>query len=440
MSLDHLPYRDFSDNKGPTTYVFYRMLDSFFGHNFFLWRLVFLGIIICCGLLLRSIALTALSRASSNAALLIFLLLSAQPSFQAFHASETIGVFFLLLSLYLLLCKNEQWNQGASGLSLAASALTSAMFLPAIPAFAVYFLAEKKLPSKSFLAGLFAPIVIFIIFLAVTSSLQDFIFWYFTYNLLYGQFVLQDGSTFTMSNFYTSPYFISFAFCAIFAFSIGYVKKNTPLLVILALFLISGATAFPRVMLTTPYHYYVAYVPFIAIGAASVFGFGLKHNTELSIIFISMFCLALIYSSFVSAPIPRYAPSVADNLFEQKLLSEKPYLANSSRVLAFGETMDPMKVYYLANSTYEGKYFFPFFFFSRYENLRADMESEFSRNLEEGKIDYIITDANWPREYWPSQIFRNALASNFSCIVEKSEFGERFYFQYCVRKNSDLPA
>ncbi len=434
MSLDKLPYLDLPDNKGIFTYLFYRGLDFFFPQNFFAWNAVFLLLALASAGCIWLIVKKKAGEEAALAAFAFYLALSLFPGIDTFGSSEAIGMPFLLASFALLYYNSKSARaQIAAGLLFSIPLLTNILFLPSLISLALFhFLGEFRLSRQFAIPAAFLPLV-FLLFLASTGSLPAFVEWFFTYNLAHSGAYYEDTpqSIIPLAGLLNVPLHILLALVlAVFYFP--QLRKFRILALCIAPLLLF--TVSKILLIVVPDHYSIATLPLYAISAGAVFssfrGFDGTMVRALLLSSLAFLSLAFLSQNLGSA---ETFPQHADLLYQQKFQSAYPAFQNSPNLLAVGQGLAFTRAYYLANSTYSGKYFFYFHIFSKVPFLRKEMDNDVLSAMANGSAKLIVTDADCPNIFCPTAEVSAGIASGYTCNRTDFGMGGEYNYSYCVR-------
>ncbi|VVB57686.1 Uncharacterised protein [uncultured archaeon] len=467
MTLAKLPYHDFSDNKGPFVYVFYRLLFSAFGLNTILWRLVFMGIIAASSILLYLIVRRAGARGGALAAMatyLAFMLNTALPDmggFVSFGITETVGMLFFLGSLALLLhrLKDKPASShppfsirpalcGPAGAVLAGvlfslALLTNSLFWPAPLALLIlWFFKQIKLDAP-FLLGAALPLLLFAAVLIQGSALTDYIKWTVGYNGSISTFVrlspLSAVVLLILLNFKRHALLLAAA--------LPFLRKNLASYRPLALAFLALA-ALPTLLRVVSglelIHYEILTLPLYALGLAALYETFSGIDRKLALVFIvCVLAATAAWFTYLNLDLPRqYAYGEARTQQIQQNLSS---LRGQS---IWAGDLGGDKLYSVLNATYPGKYFFSFFVFTSTPWLREDLIQDFTTQFRAGHVPYVVVTAPLQSirgipacyaedRYFPAPI-RQLIFDHYACRDTDLAFDQTHNITLCTQMNGSI--
>lgn len=434
MSFDKLPYRDLDDNKGIMTYLYYRGLDFFFGQNYLAWRICGMLMVILSALVFWRILRNRIGKEQALAGTAFFLAIELFPATVSFELSETIGLLPMLCAIALLY-ENRKWGEKAdiaAGLLFSLSLLTNIIFIPAIFVFALLHLfGEVRIRRHFVIAAAILP-VLFIAILLATGSLGAFIERFVYYNLSFSRAVIGEGG-YLLPLAFILNYSIIMLIAAALAilFFKRFRKQRNFIVALMPLVLVSGTQIF---LYASPNHYHVPVIPLYASCFAIIFGgFSGFDGKAVRGLLIAFLALTALYATNASIAELGHFPQDDDVIFAKAAKAEFPMFFNSGRLLAPSYDMRPSRLYYLANSSYPGHYFFMFSTFARIPWFQQKIDRDIIGNINSGNIDYIVASADCPTLSCPTRAISNAIAKNFRCTKARDfGLGKEYNYTYCI--------
>lgn len=421
----HALYKDLPDNKGPALYLFYKLLDAIFGSNYLAWKFVYLALVAGCAISIFFITKKALGDKEGMAAFAAFLVLAANPSLVILHASETLGLFFLLASIALLMIGELGV---VSGIFFALAMVTNSIFIPGIASLVVCFLGGWAKPGKYFAVGMLLVLIVFGTYVATGIGFENFVNYYILYNSGHTRF-----KYFEISNIIGK---IGPDVAIWIAISIALVVSRDTRMQFFGLVLAPFAVI-PIFVTSTYYttHYLVAAIPFFAAGGAMAYRALEKWQAWRAPIFFAVLLAAYGVFGYQmndagnfengKRPLADYERQVIPSLIPEAINSRKLYCP----------LLDDVKYYEFLNASYNGKFFFDV---SKYtsnkyvlDRLGEDIESV-------KKAEYVLTsetlDVKRESYYAIPEKTLEAIQKGFSCrelpykgFLEKN-------ITFCVRK------
>ncbi|MDE1798273.1 MAG: hypothetical protein KGH63_02615 [Candidatus Micrarchaeota archaeon] len=419
MSLSQMPYRDFSDNKGPVVYFFYAALNAVFGLDSLGWRLAMLGVLLLGGWAFYGILRT---KAGPDGALLgtglFWLLMLCGPDgpnglgLVAFRATETIGLALLLASLRLLMVRPAEGREKAggrlaeparswaSGLLFSLALLTNVLCWPAIVAWGWLHWRKEIALNRHFLAAAALPLAAFALVLLATGSWMPYWVWSIAYNFNHGlDYATPSGGLGEMM-FYLVFNLKHDVLLALVLLPWLWKPLRLYRALTLAFALLSLA---PEIRVfyqgLSIDHYEIMTVPAYALGfvAAYAGSRGFDRKVVLGLLVGGALALAAYFTYWNVAYASLYGPWQQ----MQSRVAAEPALRGNPHVWV--PEIDMGEVYLFSNSTYPGRYFFTFPIFNQIPWIKQDLTDEFLRLDGQGQIqDIVITAPLWQQKTAPA--------------------------------------
>ncbi|MCL6088916.1 MAG: hypothetical protein M1530_01990 [Candidatus Marsarchaeota archaeon] len=396
MSLDKMPYRDFADNKGPITYLFYRGLWVLFGLQTLGWRLAYLALI-----LIASASLFRISRSLGGdgpalialAVYLVLMLSADHTGLDAFAISETIGMAPMLLALERSMVARREWEQALNGLLLSLAVLTNVLFWPAVPAFLLLAWRKQIKVGRAFWAGLALLPALFVIVLMLSGSFGAWWDWTIRYHFSYAQSSGRGplGVWVLLVLLNLKHHLLLLA--VLLPFLSRRLEAWRPLILAFALL---AAAPFARTAASDLGidHYEIPALPLYALGAAMLYAWaGPARLLTLLPIVLALLALTAFFT--------------AQNLqFPAQKAYEEQRLAEIGQKMAFlrggsvwtGWDINEAMVYQALNATAPGRDFFSFVIFRRIDWVKEEETRDFVAGFGQGRIPYVLI--KYPIQKW----------------------------------------
>lgn len=424
MDFDHLPYRDFADNKGPVVYLFYKALYTVFGMNTVLWRPFFVLLVMGAAWKFHEVVRRLGGEGAGLIALatyLVFMLNTDPSGLDSLNNTETIGLFFLMWALERAHHQQDKRGEALTGAILSLSLLTNVLFWPAPLAFAILQFMKQTRTRLWFWAGLGVLPALFAVFLLSTSSFAAWWQWTVVYHVSH------------MENYLDAPLGRALIY-------MGLSVKNWLLLALVLLpFLKPSLQKFRPLMLAwlplaiVPAtkvlysdilqidHYGLFLIPIFALGAAMIHAQAKGPDRVLLLIPIAVSLLALA-AHFTWENVQMPALKQIENARAGEIAQKLAYMKNGP--VWAGIWIDEAAAYEALNGNYAGRHFFSFPLFANIPWIRDEMESEFAKEEQAGRVPYIFTtapmervrtDACYDRQlFFPDKI-RQIIVRDYDC-------------------------